>query len=95
MENEETLEYVISSIRRIRKAKKMSQLELSVKANMSQSFLANLEKGKKEPSAMTLIRIADALEVNPREFFPESDTDSNIHVKNEIKNEIMELLAKL
>ncbi len=95
MENEETLEYVISSIRRIRKAKNMSQLELSVKANMSQSFLANLETGKKEPSAMTLIRIADALEVSPREFFPESNTDSDINVKNAIKNEIMELLAKL
>ena len=95
MENEETLEYVISSIRRIRKAKNMSQLELSVKANMSQSFLANLETGKKEPSAMTLIRIADALEVSPREFFPESKNDSNINVKNEIKNEIIELLAKL
>ncbi|MCR4714520.1 MAG: helix-turn-helix domain-containing protein [Treponemataceae bacterium] len=39
--------------------------------------MANLEKGKKEPSAMTLIRIADALEVNPREFFPESNTDSH------------------
>ena len=95
MENEETLEYVISSIRRIRKAKNMSQLELSVKANMSQSFLANLETGKKEPSAMTLIRIADALEVSPRDFFPESKNDSNINVKNEIKNEIIELLAKL
>lgn len=95
MENEETLEYVISSIRRIRKAKNMSQLELSVKANMSQSFLANLETGKKEPSAMTLIRIADALEVSPRDFFPESKNNSNINVKNEIKNEIIELLAKL
>ena len=95
MENEETLKYVISSIRRIRKAKNISQLELSVKANMSQSFLANLETGKKEPSAMTLIRIADALEVSPREFFPENENTSNINVKNEIKSEIIELLSKL
>lgn len=95
MENEETLEYVIYSIRRIRKAKNLSQLELSVKANMSQSFLANLETGKKEPSAMTLISIADALEVSPRDFFPENNTDSDINVKNAIKKEIMELLAKL
>ena len=88
MTNEEMLEYVISSIRRIRKAKNLSQLELSVRANMSQSFLANLETGKKEPSAMTLIRIAEALEVSPREFFPEIENESDINVKNEIKKEI-------
>lgn len=44
---------------------------------------------------MTLIRIAEALEVSPREFFPESTTESDINVKNEIKSEIMELLARL
>ena len=33
---------------------------------------------------MTLIRIAEALEVSPREFFPESTNESDINVKNEI-----------
>jgi len=95
MTNEEKLGYVVASIRRIRKSKNLSQLELSVKANMSQSFLANLETGKKEPSAMTLIRIADALEVSPRDFFPESEVGEGVDVRSEIKNEIMELLARL
>ena len=95
MTNEETLGYVVASIRRIRKSKNLSQLELSVKANRSQSFLANLETGKKEPSAMTLIRIAEALEVSPRDFFPESESGAGADVKSEIKNEIMELLARL
>ena len=95
MTNEEMLEYVVSSIRRIRKAKNVSRLDLSIRANISQSCLANIETGKKEPSAMTLIRIAEALEVSPREFFPESTNESDINVKNEIKSEIMELLARL
>ena len=95
MVNEKTLEYVISSIRRIRKAKKVSQLELSVRAGMSQSFIANLELGKKEPSVMTLIRIAAALEASPRDFFPESDFSDTVSVKNQIKREIKELLEKL
>lgn len=95
MTNEEMMDYVISSIRRLRKIKNISQLELSIRANMSQSFLANFETGKKDPSAMTLIRIAEALEVSPREFFPENSSNSTINVKSEIKNEIMELLAKL
>ncbi len=95
MTNEEMLEYVASSIRRIRIAKRLSQLELSAAANMSQSFIANLETGKKEPSAMTLIRLANALEVSPREFFPDIYEISVANVKNEIKKEIIELLNRL
>ena len=44
---------------------------------------------------MTLIRIAEALEVSPREFFPEIETGNEVDVKSEIKNEIIELLARL
>jgi transcriptional regulator with XRE-family HTH domain len=95
MTNEEVLKYVSYAIRTIRKQKNISQMELCLRANMSQGFLTNIETGKKEPSAMTLIRIAEALEVSPREFFPESTNESDINVKNEIKSEIMELLARL
>lgn len=95
MTNEEVLKYVSYAIRAIRKQKNISQMELCLRANMSQGFLTNIETGKKEPSAMTLIRIAEALEVSPREFFPESTKESDINVKNEIKSEIMELLARL
>ncbi len=95
MTNEEVLQYVVNSIRIIRKQKKVSQMELCLRANMSQGFLTNLETGKKEPSAMTLIRIAEALEVSPRDFFPESEYGAGVDVKSEIKNEIMELLARL
>ncbi len=95
MTNEEVLKYVSYAIRAIRKQKNISQMELCLRANMSQGFLTNIETGKKEPSAMTLIRIAEALEVSPREFFPESTNESDINVKNEIKSEIMELLARL
>ena len=95
MTNEEVLKYVSYAIRTIRKQKNISQMELCLRANMSQGFLTNIETGKKEPSTMTLIRIAEALEVSPREFFPESTKESDINVKNEIKSEIIELLARL
>lgn len=95
MTNEEMLRYVSNSIRNIRNSKKLSQFELSIRADMSQSFIANLETGKKEPSAMTLIRLANALEVSPREFFPDIYEISVANVKNEIKKEIIELLNRL
>ena len=85
------LAYVINKMRKIRISKDMSQMELCLRANMSQSFLANLEAGKKQPSLLSIIRIAKALDVNPREFFPESPQKN----KDDIKHEIYELLNLL
>lgn len=91
MTNTETLEYVSQRIKRIRLEKNISQTELAAAAEMSQPFLANVENGKKEPSTMTLIRLAKALDISPREFFPETESNE----KNKIKEEIIQLLNGL
>lgn len=86
------LQYIINRIKLVRTNKGVSQTELSLRSNLSQSFIANIEKGKKQPSVLTLIRIADALQVNPKDFFPESsDSDS----KEEIKEKIFKLIDLL
>ena len=61
-------------------------MELSLRSNLSQSFIANLEKGKKQPSVLTLIKIAEALNVNPQEFFHETiDSNTKEHTKDKIR----------
>lgn len=92
MEYDDDLNQVIERIRRIRIEKKVSQFELAVRANFSQSFLANVESGKKKPSVMTIIRIAKALDINPREFFPETFPQ---RTKADIKKEIIALVKSL
>ena len=86
---EEKLDIVITRIRKIRIEKGISQQELANIANFSQSFLANVESGKKKPS---ILRIAEALNVNPREFFSEYPTEIT---KEEIKSQIINLLEKI
>jgi transcriptional regulator with XRE-family HTH domain len=82
----EQLQYIIDKIKVIRQKKGISQMELSLRSNMSQSFIANIEKGKKQPSVLTLLRIADALGVNAQDFFPESfDSDSKEQTKEKIR----------
>ena len=71
--------------------KKISKLELANIANFSQSFLANVESGKKKPSLLTILRIAEALNVNPREFFPKTTTNS----KEELKTQLRDLIEQL
>ena len=90
-ETKKQLQYVVGRIREIRVQKSISQLELSVKTNMSQSFLASVEKGKKQPSVLTLLRIASALEVSPKIFFPETEKNP----KEEIKDTIINLVRSL
>ena len=87
----EQLQFVINRIKQIRIQKSMSQLELSVKSNLSQSFLASIERGKKQPSVLTLLRIASALDVNPKHFFPDSEVKS----KDEIKDTIINLVRSM
>ena len=83
----EQLQYIIEKIKSVRVKKGISQVELSLRSNLSQSFIANVEKGKKQPSVLTLIKIAKALEVNPQDFFPASvDFDTKEHAKEKIRN---------
>ncbi|WP_288982590.1 helix-turn-helix transcriptional regulator [uncultured Treponema sp.] len=91
MTNEEIHRYVIEKIRLARISKGLSQLEVCTRGNFSQSFYTHVESGRNQPSLMTIIRIAEVLETNPREFFPKSEIKS----KSEIKKEIAALLEAL
>jgi transcriptional regulator with XRE-family HTH domain len=92
MEIIEQLSYVIEKMKAIRIKNGVSQMELSLRSNLSQSFIADLEKGKKQPSILTLIRIAKSVNVNPQDFFPEY-IDSN--TKEQTKEKIRKLLELL
>jgi transcriptional regulator with XRE-family HTH domain len=92
MDIPEQLRHVIYEIKKVRTRRGVSQMELSLRSDLSQSFLANLEKGKKMPSVLTLIKIADALEVSPKDFFAEN---INCNTKRQIKDQIINLLESL
>jgi len=85
------LKFVINRIKEVRNLKSISQLELSVRSNLSQSFLASIEKGKKQPSVLTLLRIASALNVSPKVFFPENEDMSGEEIKDTIINLVRSL----
>ena len=71
-------------------------MELSLRSNLSQSFVANLEKGKKMPSVHTILKIADAMNVNAKDFFPDPPlATSGEYEKLQIKKQIISLLENL
>jgi transcriptional regulator with XRE-family HTH domain len=78
------LTQVIERIKSVRNQKAVSQLELSLRSGLSQSFIASVESGKKQPSALTIIKIANALDVSPRVFFPENNNMNRQQIKDAI-----------
>ena len=47
----------------------ISQKELAEKADISQSFLCDIEQGRSKPSIDTAVRLADALGISDIKFF--------------------------
>lgn len=54
-----------------------SQADLAEKANISVTFLSNIERGAKWPYPDTLVKIAKALKIEEFELFRKNDTISD------------------
>ena len=56
-------------IRYLRKAKKMSQLDLALEADINRNYLSDLEKGRRNPTILILNKIAIALNIDLATLF--------------------------
>jgi transcriptional regulator with XRE-family HTH domain len=61
-------------IRRLREAQGLSQTKVAAAADMGPSGLSQIETGARNPSAVTLHKIATALGVEVAELFPKGRT---------------------
>ena len=57
------------NLRRLRKDRNISQMELASIADLSQNFINEIEHEKKCPSIETLAKLGEALGVEPAAFF--------------------------
>ena len=83
-------------IKDIRKANKLTQVELAKKANISRSYLADIENDRYNASVDTLKSIASSLDVKLSELL--EDTSSDIEIdsnSNEKKKQIETIAAHL
>ena len=61
---------------RIRKEKGLTQEQLSELSGLSQQYISDLERGKRNPTIVTIYELAQALGVGHLELLsPESDID--------------------
>jgi transcriptional regulator with XRE-family HTH domain len=50
-------------VRELRKERKLSQESLADEAALDRTFLSQLETGRKQPSLLTILRLAQALQI--------------------------------
>ncbi|WP_182103750.1 helix-turn-helix domain-containing protein [Niallia taxi] len=84
-----------------RKNAKLTQVQLAEKANMSRSYLADLERNRYNPSLDTLTAIADALNINlsnliddEKPFNPELNENDEKDIQKELQKMIDGLEGK-
>lgn len=78
---------VATRIQEERLARKLSQMELALEAEISQGYLAMVESHQKIPTITTIFKLAKALNINPSDLFEKQVID-----RQEMKNQIINLI---
>ena len=81
---------ILQRLKKAREEAKLSQLELSYKSGVSQNMITYIETGKSSPTLTTLLKLTDALNINPAELFLETDDE-----KEREKQKIISMIKKL
>jgi DNA-binding XRE family transcriptional regulator len=61
------------TIRRLRRARELSQEALAARADINPKHLSEIERANKDPRATTVIRLADALGLTPAELYAHTE----------------------
>lgn len=74
----EIQELLALNLKRIRVAKDISQDELALLAGVERAYVGHIERGKKNPTILTISKLADALDCNVKDFFEQNIFDSSV-----------------
>lgn len=96
MESKEIQQRMAENLRKIRKSKKMTQLDLAIKSDLSEAMIKNIELNRSWPSEKTLAQITEALDIDVyRLFLPLAiDFEKEREIKLSVTDEIKKCLRK-
>lgn len=73
----------------------ISQTELSILCDCGTGTIGGIESGKAKPSFDMIIKIAEALKINPADFFIRDASLSKNELKQTLKSEFDTIIAKI
>ena len=57
------------NVRRIRESEDLTQEKLAEKSSLDQTYISGIERGVRNPSVLTIVRLAKGLDVSASELF--------------------------
>lgn len=94
MKNTTILQLLGNNLRLLRRKHNLSQLDLSTRTGLSNTFINNIENGKKWVSAETLSILSETLHASPYEFFLD-DAVTGLSPEYLLKNVHTKMLLEL
>lgn len=96
MKTQEIQQRLSENLRKIRKSKGMTQLDLAIQCDLSEAMIKNIELNRSWPSEKTLSQITNALEIDIyRLFLPLAiDFEKEQDIHRSVKDEITKCLKK-
>jgi transcriptional regulator with XRE-family HTH domain len=93
MENEAEIaaqiKHIAERLREEREKMRISQMDLSFKAGLSQNQVNYIETGKRTPNLFTILSICNALKINPAVLFETEDTE-----RREARETVIQLVSR-
>lgn len=86
---EEQEKHIYERLRQERERLHLSQLELSFEAGVSQNMVAYIENGKRTPSLTTILKLCNAMKIDPSVLFLKHDEE-----KERAKQTVLEIIQK-
>jgi transcriptional regulator with XRE-family HTH domain len=74
-EFKEQVKRLVARIREERQRARLSQMDLSFKAGLSQNLVNSIENGRWTPTLYTILRICKVLEIEPASLFTNMDAE--------------------
>jgi transcriptional regulator with XRE-family HTH domain len=80
---------IAERLREERENLRISQMDLSFKAGLSQNQVNYIETGKRTPNLYTILSICNALQISPAVLFEQHDTE-----QKEAKETVLQLVSR-
>lgn len=81
---------VLQRLKKAREEARISQLELSYKSGVSQNMITYIDTGKSSPTLSTLLKLCNALSINPSTLFEEQSEE-----REKSRQQIIDMIKKL